>query len=61
MSRRYFCNLSSAIKLMLNPGYRQSSDNIMKKLKEKYLNFKYLSEEEIEEYLKEKLKKKIKR
>ncbi len=52
MSKRYFCNLSSAIKLMLNPGYRKSSDNIMKELEEKHIVFNYLTEEDLEEYLK---------
>ncbi len=52
MSKRYFCNLSSAIKLMLNPGYRKSSDNIMKELEEKHIVFNYLTEKDLEEYLK---------
>ena len=46
MSKRYFCNLSSAIKLMLNPGYRKTSDNIMKKLEDKYIVFKYFEDKE---------------
>lgn len=54
MSKRYFCNLSSAIKLMLNPGNRKSSDSIMKKLEEKYIVFNYLTKEEIDKCLKEK-------
>ena len=56
MSKRYFCNLSSAIKLMLNPGYRKSADIIMKELEDKYIVFKYLSNEDLEKYLKEKQK-----
>ena len=54
MSKRYFCNLSSAIKLMLNPGHRKSSDNIMREQQEKYIVFNYLTKEEIDKYLKEK-------
>ena len=49
MSRRYFCNISDCIKLMLPPG--TSTKNIENRIKEKTLNFVYLKKdiEEIEE------------
>lgn len=51
ISKRYFCNLSSAIKLMLNPGYRKASDSIMKELEDKYIVFDYLDKKDIENYI----------
>ena len=49
MARRYFCNISDCIKLMLPPG--TSSKNIENRIKDKTLNFVYLNKEidEIEE------------
>lgn len=52
MSKRYFCNLSSAMKLMLNPGHRKSSENIMKELEDKYIIFNYLQEDSLEKHIK---------
>lgn len=48
ISKRYFCNLSDSIKLMLPPGTK--TKNIENRIKEKTNNFVYLkkSEEEIE-------------
>lgn len=39
MSKRYFCNLSTCLKLMINPGYRKSVSTIMRKKTEKYIVF----------------------
>ena len=51
MARRYFCNISDAIKLMLPPGV--TTKNIENRIKDKSLNFVYLkkSKEEIKEIL----------
>ena len=48
ISKRYFCNLSDSIKLMLPPGTKNS--NTENRIKDKTLNFVYLkkSEDEIE-------------
>ena len=43
MSRRYFCNISECIKLMLPPG--NITKNIAKRIKEKTANFVYLKKE----------------
>lgn len=40
MARRYFCNISDCIKLMLPPG--TASKNIESRVKDKTLNFIYL-------------------
>ncbi len=56
MSKRYFCNISSAVKLMLNPGYRRAADNIMKELEEKYIIFNYYKKEDIEKYIEDQKK-----
>ena len=55
MSRRYFCNISDCIKLMLPPG--TSTKNIENRIKEKTLNFVYLKKdiEEIEEDIENKV------
>ena len=49
MARRYFCNISDCIKLMLPPG--TLNKNIDSRVKDKTLNFVYLKKdiEEIEE------------
>ena len=49
MAKRYFCNISDCIKLMLPPG--TSTKNIENRIKDKTLNFVYLNKEidEIEE------------
>ena len=41
MARRYFCNISDCIKLMLPPG--TSSKNFENRIKDKTLNFVYLN------------------
>jgi len=48
MSKRYFCNISDSIRLMLPPG--KATKNIEKRVKEKKASFVYLkkSKEEIE-------------
>lgn len=46
MAKRYFCNISDCIKLMLPPG--TSSKVIENRVKEKSLNFVYLKKEEDE-------------
>ena len=53
MARRYFCNISDAIKLMLPPG--TTTKNIENRIKDKSSNFVYLkkSKEEIEILLEE--------
>lgn len=53
MARRYFCNISDAIKLMLPPG--ATTKKIEKRIKDKSLNFVYLkkNKEEIEFELQE--------
>ena len=53
MARRYFCNISDAIKLMLPPG--ATTKNIENRIKDKSLNFVYLkkSKEEIENLFEE--------
>lgn len=43
MARRYFCNISDCIKLMLPPG--RSTKNIENRIKEKTGNFVYLKKE----------------
>ena len=55
MARRYFCNISDCIKLMLPPG--TSSPNIENRIKDKTLNFVYLRKEieEIEEDIENKI------
>ena len=55
MARRYFCNISDCIKLMLPPG--TSSKNIENRIKDKTLNFVYLKKEidEIEEDIENKI------
>lgn len=55
MAKRYFCNLSDAIKMMLPPG--TTSKVIENRIKEKNLNFVYLkkAEEEIENAIEKKL------
>ena len=55
MARRYFCNISDCIKLMLPPG--TSSKNIENRMKDKTLNFVYLKKEidEIEEDIENKV------
>lgn len=54
MAQKYFCNISECIKLMLAPG--DSNKNIEKRIKEKTLNFVYLSKQvhEIEQDIEEK-------
>ena len=44
MSKRYFCNVSDCIKLMLPPG--TSTKNVENRITEKTLNFVYLKKEE---------------
>lgn len=46
MARRYFCNISDCIKLMLPPGDR--TKNIDARIKEKKANFVYLAKEKDE-------------
>ena len=55
MSQKYFCNISECIKLMLPPG--DSTKNIEKRIREKTLNFVYLSKEysDIEREIEEKI------
>ncbi len=55
MARRYFCNISDCIKLMLPPG--TSTKNIENRIKDKTLNFVYLKKdiEEIEDDIENKL------
>ena len=55
MSRRYFCNISDCIKLMLPPG--TATKNIESRMKEKTLNFVYLKKEieEIEDDIENKI------
>jgi len=55
MARKYFCNISECIKLMLPPG--TGSKEIDSRVKEKMGNFVYLSKEkvEIEELIEKKL------
>ena len=55
MARRYFCNISDCIKLMLPPG--TSTKNIENRIKDKTLNFVYLKKdiEEIEEDIENKV------
>ena len=55
MSKRYFCNISDCIKLMLPPG--TSTKNIENRIKDKTLNFVYLKKdiEEIEEDIENKV------
>ena len=43
MARRYFCNISDCIKLMLPPG--TATKNIDNRIKDKTLNFVYLKKE----------------
>lgn len=54
IAKRYFCNLSDSIKLMLPPGTKTA--NIEKRIKEKTNDFVYLKkqEEEIEEEIENK-------
>ena len=54
MAKRYFCNISDAIKMMLPPG--TSTKAIHNRIKEKNLNFVYLKKdiEEIEQAIEEK-------
>ena len=54
MARKYFCNVSDCIKLMLPPG--TSSKNVSNRMKEKTGNFVYLKKEfnEIEELIENK-------
>ena len=51
MAKRYFCNISDCIKLMLPPG--TLSKNIENRIKDKTLNFVYLKKDidDIEEYI----------
>lgn len=44
MSKRYFCNVSDCIKLMLPPG--NTTKNIVNRIKEKKANFVYLNKKE---------------
>ena len=55
MARRYFCNISDCIKLMLPPG--TASKNIENRVKDKTLNFVYLKKEieEIEDDIENKI------
>lgn len=55
MARRYFCNISDCIKLMLPPG--TLNKNIDSRVKDKILNFVYLKKdiEEIEEDIENKI------
>ena len=55
MARRYFCNISDCIKLMLPPG--TLNKNIDSRVKDKTLNFVYLKKdiEEIEEDIENKI------
>ncbi len=55
MARRYFCNISDCIKLMLQPG--TLNKNIDSRVKDKTLNFVYLKKdiEEIEEDIENKI------
>lgn len=46
MARRYFCNISECIKLMLPPG--EKTTNLEKRIKEKTANFVYLKKDEDE-------------
>ena len=46
MSRRYFCNISECIKLMLPPG--EKTTNIENRIKDKKANFVYLKKDEDE-------------
>ena len=46
MSRRYFCNISECIKLMLPPG--EKTTNIENRIKDKTANFVYLKKDEDE-------------
>ena len=55
MARRYFCNISDCIKLMLPPG--TTNKNIENRIKDKKLNFVYLKKDidEIEEDIENKI------
>ena len=46
MARRYFCNISECIKLMLPPG--EKTTNLENRIKDKTANFVYLKKDEDE-------------